>query len=116
MTGYSLKTDVSEPKKLHEDLRRIEIDNDKIEFYFNELTEKRKCLNLEFSKDIEVSGVAPASAKAYDYYAPGKANGELIYSVDRKSSSDGQYGSKSSKLLMPKYGVFIFGFLGLLLG
>ena len=116
-TGYSLKTDISVPKNLHAELKRVEVDNDKIEFYFDKFGETKRCLVLEFFKEIEVEGVAPASAKAYDYYAPEKASGGLVYSIGKRASSDGDFsGSKSKRYLMPRYAPFIFGAIGLLLG
>ena len=118
VTGYSLKTDISVPKNLHPELKRVDVDNDKIEFYFDKFSETKKCIFLEFLKEIEVEGVAPASAKAYDYYAPEKASGGLVYGIGKKSSSDGEFfGNKGTRSnLMPKYAPFIFGMIGLMLG
>ena len=117
VTGYSLKTDISAPKNLHAELKRVEVDNDKIEFYFDKFGEMKRCLVLEFFKEIDVEGVAPASAKAYDYYSPEKASGVLVYGVSKRASSNGEFfGSKGKRHLMPRYAPFIFGAIGLLLG
>lgn len=50
------------------DLKKFEEEKDKVNFYFDEITNKRQCFGFLIKQEIEVDNTAPAIVRLYDYY------------------------------------------------
>ncbi|XP_076322552.1 alpha-2-macroglobulin-like isoform X2 [Tachypleus tridentatus] len=49
-------------------LRRYEVEENKLNLYFSELTDQKQCFNFWLEQDIEVQETKPATIRLYDYY------------------------------------------------
>ena len=50
------------------DVKRWEEEKDKVNFYFEEFTTQRQCINFLVVQETEVENPLPAIVKVYDYY------------------------------------------------
>nr|CAD7575571.1 unnamed protein product [Timema californicum] len=98
VTGY--RPDRDSLHKLDQDteldLKRWEEGRDQVNFYFEQLTNRKQCVGFLVVQEVEVDNPAPALVKLYDYYQQ-----ELVIST--KYSSD--IGCKSERLPHPEPGV-----------
>nr|CAD7395574.1 unnamed protein product [Timema cristinae] len=98
VTGY--RPDRDSLHKLDQDteldLKRWEEGRDQVNFYFEQLTNRKQCVGFLVVQEVEVDNPAPALVKLYDYYQQ-----ELMIST--KYSSD--IGCKSERLPHPEPGV-----------
>ncbi|CAG2055235.1 unnamed protein product [Timema podura] len=98
VTGY--KPDRNSLHKLDQDteldLKRWEEERDQVNFYFEQLTNRKQCVGFLVVQEVEVDNPAPALVRLYDYYQQ-----ELVIST--KYSSD--IGCKSERLPHPEPGV-----------
>nr|CAD7461328.1 unnamed protein product [Timema tahoe] len=112
VTGY--KPDRNSLHKLDQDteldLKRWEEERDQVNFYFEQLTNRKQCVGFLVVQEVEVDNPAPALVRLYDYYqqelviSTGKDDyyhQELVIST--KYSSD--IGCKSERLPHPEPGV-----------
>ncbi|GBM07626.1 hypothetical protein AVEN_121459-1, partial [Araneus ventricosus] len=51
-------------------LKRHELDGNRVNLYFNELTNDQKCFKFFIKSETEVEEIKPSSVKLYDYYQP----------------------------------------------
>jgi alpha-2-macroglobulin len=64
-----VKESIKELEKQNDNsLKRVEVDHNKVNFYFDELDSSYQCINMEIEQDIEVSQAKPAAVQVYDYY------------------------------------------------
>ncbi|KAJ9576011.1 hypothetical protein L9F63_007111, partial [Diploptera punctata] len=74
-------------------VKRWEEEKDKVNFYFEEVTTRRQCINFLVVQETEVENPAPAIVKVYDYY-------HQEFSVETKYNTDG--GCRNEKLPHPQ--------------
>ncbi|PSN55938.1 Pregnancy zone protein [Blattella germanica] len=74
-------------------VKRWEEEKDKVNFYFEELTTRRQCINFLLVQETEVENPSPAVVKVYDYY-------QQEFSVQTKYNTDG--GCRNEKLPHPQ--------------
>lgn len=71
VSGYiPKKDDLKDLVKMNKDIKRYEVDGNKVSFYIEELTSKSTCVNFDIIREIEVENVKPGTVVVYDYYQP----------------------------------------------
>ena len=52
------------------EIKRYEVDGNKIQFYVDEMTPKEVCLSFDVIRETEVDEPKPGNVRVYDYYEP----------------------------------------------
>ena len=52
------------------DVKRYEVDGNKIQFYIDEMTPKEICVKFDVLKEVDVADPKPGNVRVYDYYEP----------------------------------------------
>lgn len=51
-------------------LKRYEVDNQKVLFYFDELLPEKTCVEFKILREIKVTDLKSGTVRVYDYYEP----------------------------------------------
>jgi len=84
--------------------KKVELHENSIVFYYDELTKKELCSNMEIIRDEKVTDIQPSVIRAYEYYRPERihlSNYELSKEVSKMSVCQvcGQDCEKCAKLV-----------------